>query len=153
LAINNSDINPMHVIEPATPEQFKQYYQLRYDTLRKPWDQPKGSERAEDDEQAIHAMLIDDNNEALGVCRLHLNTPEEGQIRFMGVRADKQGQRLGDQLISYLEDRARRLGATSMTLQARENAVNFYRRNGYEVVEKTYLLFGSIQHYKMAKQL
>jgi ribosomal protein S18 acetylase RimI-like enzyme len=87
------------------------------------------------------------------VCRLHLNTPQEGQIRFMGVRADKQGQRLGDYLISYLEQRAKELGATSMTLQARENAVNFYRRNGYEVVEKTYLLFGSIQHYKMAKQL
>ncbi|EJF09518.1 MULTISPECIES: GNAT family N-acetyltransferase [Pontibacter] len=143
----------MQVIEPATPEQFKQYYQLRYDTLRKPWDQPKGSERAEDDEQAIHAMLVDDAGEAVGVCRLHLNTPQEGQIRFMGVRGDKQGQRLGDLLISYLEDRARQFGATSMTLQARENAVNFYRRNGYEIVEKTYLLFGSIQHYKMAKQL
>lgn len=143
----------MKVIEPATPEQFKQYFQLRYDTLRKPWDQPEGSERAEDDEQAIHAMLISGEGEALGVCRLHLNTPQEGQIRFMGVRGDKQGQRLGDQLISYLEDRARQLGATSMTLQARENAVNFYRRNGYDVVEKTYLLFGSIQHYKMAKQL
>ncbi|MBF8964241.1 GNAT family N-acetyltransferase [Pontibacter sp. FD36] len=143
----------MKVIEPATPEQLKQYYQLRYDSLRKPWDQPEGSERADDDDQAIHAMLVDDTGEAVGVCRLHLNTPEEGQIRFMGVRADKQGQRLGDHLISYLEDRARKLGATSMTLQARENAVNFYRRNGYEVVEKTYLLFGSIQHYKMTKQL
>ncbi|MDO6389244.1 GNAT family N-acetyltransferase [Pontibacter sp. BT731] len=143
----------MKVIEPATPEQFKQYYQLRYDTLRKPWNQPEGSERAEDDEQAIHAMLVDENNEAVGVCRLHLNTTEEGQIRFMGVRSDKQGLRLGDQLLSYLEARARQLGATTMTLQARENAVNFYRRNGYEVEEKTYLLFGSIQHYKMAKQL
>lgn len=143
----------MKVIEPATPEQFKQYYQLRYDTLRKPWDQPKGSERAEDDEQAIHAMLVNDEGEAVGVCRLHLNTPQEGQIRFMGVRGDKQGLRLGDRLLSYLEDRARQLGATTMTLQARENAVNFYRRNGYDVIEKSYLLFGSIQHYKMAKQL
>ena len=143
----------MHVIEPTTEEQFKQYYQLRYDTLRKPWDQPEGSEHAEDDDTAVHAMLVDDEGEAVGVCRLHLNTPEEGQIRFMGIRADKQGQRLGDQLLHYLEERARELGATTMTLQARENAVNFYRRNGYEVVEKTYLLFGSIQHYKMARQL
>jgi ribosomal protein S18 acetylase RimI-like enzyme len=143
----------MHVIEPATPEQFEQYYQLRYDTLRRPWDQPQGSERADDDDKAIHALLVDDSGEAVGVCRLHLNTPQEGQIRFMGVRADQQGKRLGDYLINYLEQRAKALGATSMTLQARENAVNFYRRNGYEIVEKTYLLFGSIQHYKMAKQL
>ena len=143
----------MHLLEPSTPEQFEQYYRLRYETLRGPWNQPKGSERAEDDDTAIHAMLVDDEGEAIGVCRLHLSTPQEGQIRFMGIRADKQGQRLGDQLLQYLEEKARSLGATMMSLQARENAVNFYRRNGYEVIEKSYLLFGTIQHYKMVKQL
>jgi N-acetylglutamate synthase-like GNAT family acetyltransferase len=144
----------MNIIEPSTPEQFEQYYRLRYETLRGPWNQPEGSERAEDDDTAIHAMLVDDDgDEVIGVCRLHLSTPQEGQIRFMGIRADKQGQRLGDQLLQYLEEKARQLGATVMTLQARENAVNFYRRNGYEVIEKTHLLFGSIQHYKMARQL
>jgi N-acetylglutamate synthase-like GNAT family acetyltransferase len=143
----------MKIIEPHTPEEFAQYYQLRYDTLRRPWNQPEGSERAEDDATALHAMLIDDAGAALGVCRLHLATPQEGQIRFMGIREDKQGQRLGDQLLLYFEEKAKTLGATHMTLQARENAVNFYRRNGYEVVEKTHLLFGSIQHYKMTKQL
>ncbi|MDX5437942.1 MAG: GNAT family N-acetyltransferase, partial [Pontibacter sp.] len=79
--------------------------------------------------------------------------PQEGQLRFMGIRTDYQGRQLGNLLLAYLEERARRMGAARMTLQARENAVNFYRRNGYEVVEKTYLLFGSIQHYLMAKQL
>lgn len=143
----------MHIIEPATPEQFEQYYRLRYQTLRAPWGQPEGSERVDDDALAIHAMLVNDAGEPVGVCRLHLNTPQEGQLRFMGIRGDQQGKRLGDQLLAYLEKRARKLGATSMMLQARDNAVNFYRRNGYEVNEKTYLLFGSIQHYRMGKPL
>ncbi|GAB3530993.1 hypothetical protein GCM10027443_12540 [Pontibacter brevis] len=143
----------MEVIEPATPEEFKKYYRLRYETLRQPWYQPEGSERAEDDDTAIHAMLVDEDGEAVGVCRLHLNTPQEGQLRFMGIRKDKQGQQLGNQLIEYLEARAKAMGAMTLTLQARENAVNFYRRNGYEVVEKTYVLFGTIQHYRMTKQL
>ncbi|MHC2991577.1 acyltransferase [Pontibacter sp. HJ8] len=143
----------MKIIEPATPEAFEKYYSLRYETLRRPWNQPEGSEYAEDDDRAIHAMLVDDEGEAIGVCRLHLNAIREGQLRFMGIRADKQGQRLGDQLLRYLEQRAKKMGAKIMTLQARENAVNFYRRNGYEVIEKTYLLFGTIQHYKMARQL
>ncbi|WP_018476678.1 GNAT family N-acetyltransferase [Pontibacter roseus] len=143
----------MKIIEPATPEEFHQYYRLRYDTLRRPWNQPEGSERAEDDASAIHAMLVDEAGEAVGVCRLHLHTPQEGQIRFMGIREDKQGQRLGDQLLTYMEERAKGLGASRMTLQARENAVNFYRRNGYAMEEKSHLLFGTIQHYKMAKQL
>ena len=143
----------MEVIEPATPEEFQKYYRLRYETLRQPWGQPEGSERVEDDDTAIHAMLVDDDGEAVGVCRLHMNTPQEGQLRFMGIRKDKQGQQLGNQLMEYLEARAKALGAMTLTLQARENAVNFYRRNGYEVVEETYVLFGTIQHYRMVKQL
>ena len=143
----------MEVIEPATPEEFQKYYRLRYETLREPWGQPEGSERAEDDDTAVHAMLVDDDGEAIGVCRLHMNTPQEGQLRFMGVRKDKQGQQLGNLLLEYLEARAKAMGAMALTLQARENAVNFYRRNGYEVVEETYVLFGTIQHYRMTKQL
>lgn len=143
----------MKIIEPATPEEFEKYYRLRFQTLRAPWGEPEGSERADDDATAVHALLLNDAGEAVGVCRLHLNTPQEGQLRFMGIRADQQGKGLGNQLLSYLEERAQQLGAEHMTLQAREKAVNFYRRNGYDVKEKTYILFGSIQHYRMAKQL
>jgi N-acetylglutamate synthase-like GNAT family acetyltransferase len=143
----------MQIIEPRTPEDFSKYYQLRYNTLRRPWNQPEGSERAEDDATATHAMLLNDAGEAIGVCRMHLHTPQEGQIRFMGMREDQQGKGLGKLLLDYLEEQARTMGATTMTLQAREKAVNFYRRNGYEIIEKTHLLFGSIQHYKMTKQL
>ena len=143
----------MEVIEPTTPEEFEKYYRLRFETLRQPWGQPEGSERVEDDDTAVHAMLVEDDGEAVGVCRLHLNTPQEGQLRFMGVRKDKQGQQLGDLLMEYMEVRAKAMGATSLMLHARENAVNFYRRNGYEVVEESYILFGTIQHYLMAKQL
>lgn len=143
----------MHIIEPNTPAQFEKYFRLRFETLRQPWGEPEGSERAEDDATATHAMLLNDAGEAIGVCRMHLTTPQEAQIRFMGIRNDMQGQKLGDQLIEYMEKRAREMGATRMMLHARENAVNFYRRNGYEVEEESYLLFGTIQHYKMARQL
>lgn len=143
----------MEVIEPATPEEFEKYYRLRYETLREPWGEPEGSERAPDDATAIHAMLVDEEGAAVGVCRLHLNTPQEGQLRFMGIREDKRGQQLGFRLMEYMEARAKALGAITLMLHARENAVNFYRRNGYEVVKESYILFGTIQHYLMTKQL
>jgi N-acetylglutamate synthase-like GNAT family acetyltransferase len=143
----------MNIIEPATPEQFEKYYRLRYLTLRQPWGQPEGSERAADDATAIHAMLVDATGEAIGVCRMHLQTPQEAQIRFMGIHENYQGKGLGKLLLDYLEDKAQSMGATNMVLQAREKAVSFYERNGYKLVEKTHLLFGSIQHYKMEKQL
>ena len=56
------------VIEPQTPEEFKQYYNLRFEILRKPWGQPKSSERDNDDE-------ITGDTIALG--RLQFNTKEE----------------------------------------------------------------------------
>jgi hypothetical protein len=38
-------------------------------------------------------------------------------------------------------------------LQARENAVGFYKRCGYAVKEKSYLMWEVIQHYLMEKEL
>ncbi|NDK57192.1 GNAT family N-acetyltransferase [Pontibacter fetidus] len=143
----------MHILEPATPEQFEKYYQLRYLTLRQPWGQPKGSERADDDATATHALLVNDAGEAIGVCRMHLQTPHEAQIRFMGIHENYQGKGLGKLLLDYLENKAKSMGATNMVLQAREKAISFYERNGYKLIEKTHLLFGTIQHYKMEKQL
>jgi len=143
----------MKVITPVSEADFAQYYNLRYKVLRQPWSQPRGTERAPDDDTAIHAMLIDAAGKAAGVCRLHLETPEEGQLRFMAIREDLQGKGLGRLLLEFLETKAQELGCKFITLQAREKAVSFYERHGYELVKKTHLLFNSIQHYQMQKQL
>jgi hypothetical protein len=38
-------------------------------------------------------------------------------------------------------------------LQARENAVPFYLSIGYSIVEKSFLMWGLIQHFKMEKAI
>lgn len=143
----------MQVKEPSTSDEFKDYYRLRFQTLREPWGQAEGTEKAEDDDTATHAMLVNEAGEVIGVCRLHLQTPQEGQLRFMGIHPAYQGKGLGALLLEYLENKAKEMGATTMMLHAREKAVSFYIRNGYETVQESYLLFDSIQHYKMVKQL
>ncbi|MBK0404482.1 GNAT family N-acetyltransferase [Adhaeribacter sp. BT258] len=143
----------MRVTEPISEAEFEQYYHLRWQVLRAPWQQPPGTERAPDDESAIHAMLLDAESQAAGVCRLHFESAAEGQLRFMAIREDLQGQGLGKYLMHYLEEKARAAGCKYLTLQARELAVNFYKKHGYKVIKKTHLLFGSIQHYQMEKQL
>lgn len=142
----------MKVIEPRTPAELEQYYSLRWETLRKPWGKPRGSELDEHEEQSIHAMLVD-NGEAIAVGRLQFNSPAEAQLRFMGVRSDMQGKGLGAHIISYLEKKAAEKGAHRMILQAREKAVSFYERNGYRIKEKTFLLWDEIQHYLMEKEI
>lgn len=143
----------MKLIEPKTEAEFAQYYQLRFLVLRKPWNQPEGSEKAPDDAAAIHAMLVDENDQAIGVCRLHFENEDEAQLRFMAIREDKQNLGLGNLLIEYLEEKALKSGRKFITLQAREKAVPFYKRKQYEIQEKTHLLFNEIQHYKMRKEL
>ena len=143
----------MQVRAPASPTDFEKYYRLRWEVLRAPWQQPIGSERAADDVTATHLMLLNEKEEALGVCRLHLATPEEAQIRFMAIHPDYQGQGLGQKLLAQAEEKAQAAGATIITLQARENAVKFYQKCGYQLLEKTHLLFDEIQHYKMCKSL
>ena len=142
------------VIEPQTPEEFKQYYSLRYKILRKPWGQPRGSERDNEDEISHHRMIIDEATwDAIAVGRLQVNTKEEAQIRYMAVADNYQGQGLGSKIVTALEDIALDKGANRIILQARKNAVQFYQRNGYKVVEKSYILFDEIQHWLMKKEL
>ena len=126
---------------------------MRYEVLRKPWDQPPGSDKDDQEQTSIHAMACDENEVVLGVCRLQYNSATEAQVRFMGVRTDTQGLGIGRKLIGYMEEKARRHGAQRMILQARENAVDFYKRCGYRVTEKTFLMWGLIQHYLMEKTL
>lgn len=141
----------MRLLEPSTPSDFEKYYQLRWEILRKPWDQPKGSEKDDAEATSIHAMVLDDADECVGVSRLQMNSPEEAQVRFMAVRDDQQGKGLGKMLMQYLEEKAKTSGAKKIILQSRENAVPFYLSIGYSVTEKTFRLWDIIQHYRMEK--
>ena len=99
-------------------------------------------------------MIIDKKTvNALAVGRLQFNSEDEAQIRYMAVANDLQGKGLGDQIISALEDVARGRGIQRIILSARGNALKFYKNNGYNIMKKTHLLFGEIQHWLMGKEL
>jgi GNAT superfamily N-acetyltransferase len=143
------------IIPPTTPEQWRAYYQLRYKVLRKPWGQAEGTEYAEDDDVSLHGMIFDKKGDALAVGRIHFTATDQAQLRFMAVRDDMQGLGLGKTLLHYLEKRAQKENPAliQIVLEAREHAVTFYEKQGYFVIDKSYVLFGSIQHFRMIKSL
>ncbi|MCA6363849.1 MAG: GNAT family N-acetyltransferase [Bacteroidetes bacterium] len=141
------------VISPSTPEEFNRYYSLRFDVLRAPWQQPRGSEKDNDEDKATHAMLIDDAGNCIAVGRLQKNTAEEGQIRFMAVHPQWQGKGLGKLVLRHLEQQAKQQGLIRIVLQARENALSFYLSEGYTNTGASFKLWDIIQHYKMEKAL
>ncbi len=144
----------MQIIQPSSFHEFEQYYRLRYEMLRKPWHQPLGSERVDDDDQAIHLMAIhSDSGEIMGGCRVHLESDTEAQLRFLAVGPKYQNKQVGRRLLQAVEEEARKMGAKDLIVQAREYAKNFYKRNGFTEEYPTHLLFGEVQHYQMRKPL
>ncbi len=143
----------MQIITPQTPAQFDAYYELRWQVLRAPWQQPRGSERDEHEASATHRMVIDNTLQVRAVGRLHSLDADTGQLRYMAVDPDYRGQGLGKQILLALEDAARTQGLQNLVLHAREPVVEFYRRQGYELLGRSHTLFGEIPHYKMHKTL
>ena len=138
---------------PKSSIEFEKYYQLRYQVLRQPWDQPVGSERDDLEKDSIHKMIIDSQGDVLAVGRLEVVNESQGKIRFMAVSPSAQGQGLGQEIMHHLEAHARSLGIEEVELNAREVAVKFYHKQGYMNLGFAYQLFNDINHYKMVKSL
>jgi predicted GNAT family N-acyltransferase len=139
------------ITEPSTPDELHRYYDLRWKILRAPWNQPHGSEQDALDASSSHLMVVDSRQTVVAVGRLHFNTIREAQIRYMAVDTAHQRQGIGLQLLQALENRAAELGATRIVVNARESALRFYRKQGYEAEGPGHVLFNSIAHVKMRK--
>jgi ribosomal protein S18 acetylase RimI-like enzyme len=137
---------------PAGPDEIKAYYRLRWSILRAPWGEPEGSEADDIEDQCYHLAAIE-GHRVIAVGRLQFNTPHQGQLRYMAVSPEYQGQGIGRLLADAFETEAANRGCTDIILDAREPAVPFYQRLGYHIIDKSYLLFNEIQHYRMQKSL
>lgn len=62
-----------HLRVPQTAEELESYYQFRWEMLRKPLHQPKGSERDAWDAMAHHQMVVDEEGNLVAVGRLYIN--------------------------------------------------------------------------------
>ena len=156
LGQNGGDDKPMIVRPPRTDAEFEQYFDLRWRVLRDPWSQLRGSERDQFDADAAtaeHALVVDENGQVLAVGRLHFNTPDEAQIRFMAVRGSVRGQGWGRQIVEYLEAKARERDAKRVVLNARDTVAGFYEKLGYRVVAEGPVMFGTVRHVRMEKSL
>jgi len=141
------------VTEPTTPEDFELYYDLRWRILRKPWTQPKGSEKDELEDHSIHIMVCNEERIPAGVGRAHFNSPDEAQIRYMAVEEKLQGKGIGTLILNELERKIIEKGAEYIVLNARDNAIKFYEKHGYKIVKEAHVLFDAIQHYQMVKKI
>lgn len=137
---------------PQTPAEWDAYYDLRYRILRESLGKERGSERNEGDETGIH-FALSENGVLLAVARLDRVDEATCQARFVAVESHTQGLGYGKQIMTALEDEARNRGYQKLILHARDYALPFYEKLGYNLVGPSYKLFDVLQHFEMYKVL
>ena len=136
---------------PITPKEWEHYYAMRYDVLRKPLNQPIGSERNDGDLTGIHFALYEDGM-LRAIARLDRVDETTAQTRFVAVDPVAQGKGFGKLIMDAVEAKSIARGDKKMILHARDYALQFYLRLGYTEIEKSYKLFDVLQHYLMEKE-
>ena len=100
----------------------------------------------------IHLAAFADVGRLIGyLCLTPLNK-EEVKMRQVAVAPEWQGKGVGKKLVAASEEMAKHLNFKKMTLHARETAVPFYLRLGYQTVGEQFEEV-TIPHFKMEKKL
>jgi len=138
--------------QPQSEDEFNSMYDLRWRILRKPWNQPKGSEKDEKESEALHFIAkLDDR--VVGTARFDTIKDRIGQIRYLAVDESFQRRGIGTNLLSSIHITARNRRFLYIILNARESAVKFFEKLGYSIMEDGPILFDVIKHFKMVKKL
>jgi ribosomal protein S18 acetylase RimI-like enzyme len=143
----------MIVRPPKTSEEFQRYRDLRWKILRAPYNKPKITEQDDVGTKDFPIMVCEVDGIPIGVGRAHFLSEGEAQIRSISVEPEWEGKGIGSIVLKELETIVTAKGAKRIIIHARNNAVEFYKKNGYEVVEPSYTLFGKIEHTLMEKKI
>lgn len=140
------------ISSPQSSADYSKYYDLRWRILRAPWQQDKGSEKDDHENTAFHLMAIEKNH-IVAVGRLHFIDDSTAQIRYMAVDSGYEGRGYGKAILTALEKHAMLCKAKKIILDARENAVGFYQKQGYAIINESHVLYGEIRHFRMSRVL
>lgn len=138
-------------IEFGTPA-YDEAVNLRYTVLRRPLGLEFTPEQLAAEYADIHLAAFDTRGHLVGYLNLTPLSPEKVKMRQVAVEPLLQGKGVGKTLVSASELLAKDLGFNTMTLHARETAVPFYQKLGYQIVGDRFEEV-SIPHYAMEKNL
>ena len=137
---------------PENKDEWERYLLFRWEMLRKPLGMSMDSLADSIEEESFHLMGIDEEGNVIASGRVHFNTSDEAQIRYMAVDDNFKRQGIGSEIVTELEKYALSKKAVTITLNARENAISFYLNLGYSEV-CPYQSDTGIPHKTMKKDL
>ena len=78
---------------PKTPKEWSKYDDFRWDILRKPLKLSHIPLKDDLEDISTHLMAVDNQESVIACGRIHMNTSNEAQIRYMGVSLKSQKDR------------------------------------------------------------
>jgi N-acetylglutamate synthase-like GNAT family acetyltransferase len=139
---------------PQTKEDFKTYYALRYQVLREPFGQVRGTEKDDFEPISQHLMAIDDQTGAVvGVVKWLEREPGVAWFSHLAIAFNWQKQGVGKLLVLKVEEAAREKGYKIIGANARLNSTDYFAKLGYQIRGLPSHYFGTIQTVWMEKEL
>lgn len=123
----------MQFIEPSTPEDFANYYEMRWQILRAPLGLPRGSEKDSLEEVSYHLIAKDADDTFVGVAKFKPFSDTVAQISHIAVDESRRAQGVGRKLVERLEQEAQSRGYLEVFLTARDYNIPYFEKLGYKL--------------------
>ena len=131
--------------------EYEATVKLRHEILRAPIGLEFPNEGLQQENAHFHLACY--CNDELAACLVLVPIDErEIKMRQVAVAEDFQRRGVGRALVEFSEQFARERGFKTTTLHARQNAVAFYEKLGYEKCGADFIEV-TLQHWKMQKTL
>ena len=137
-------------IKHNTPE-YERVVALRRRVLREPLGLDFTPEQLAEEAEDIHLAGFEGET-PIACLILTPVSAQEFQMRQVAVAPERQGEGVGSTLVAYSETTARAEGCRKIVLLARETAIPFYLRAGYEAMGEMFEEV-TLPHRKMQKWL
>lgn len=140
----------LKIIDHGTPD-YEEMVKLRYAILRKPLGLQFLPEDLDKEKNDILICYFDDNV-IEGCCLLTKADAHTVRLRQMAVLQGLQRHGIGKALLQFAENIARDRGFSTLCMHARQTAIGFYEKSGYQKSGDEFFEVG-LPHYKMQKDL
>ncbi|KQC10294.1 MAG: hypothetical protein APR54_03200 [Candidatus Cloacimonas sp. SDB] len=136
-------------IEYDSPE-YHQAVKLRSKVLREPLNMRFTETQLRAEKSYLHIAGF---RKGKIVCCLYLiKEAERARLKQFAVEPELQKKGIGSEMLRFLESYCRKQGFSSIYMHAREKAVPFYEKFGYECYDQKFLEIG-LPHRKLRKVL
>ncbi|MEG4585753.1 GNAT family N-acetyltransferase [Microcoleus sp. MOSTC5] len=130
------DIHPV-----KNQQELEEMFYQRWLVLRSPLGMEIGSERDNNEDDALHLIAMCDRK-IIASARLRQLSLELGSISYVAVLPEFQNRGIGTKLIENLIAKAQEKNLKTVRLLSRINAIKFYQKLGFSEQDKPFEFLG-----------